>query len=863
MMKQEPCNFDETPYPHLGEVVHFVVHAFGFSGGNDLTKSLKRFANESDFNLATANQLIDKALLKPLKKVDAKFAGNMHEWLTKLLDDYKTVILTVPTETGNRDVVLEVLAYRFFIPSITIFLKNFQKQGPNSPNLEPWFKSTDTIAVKEVLSWQLQTDEMSAEEVLIKSLNAHTTKNDSYENVFRQLRRWKSGETLPDVASLLNLKQIKQKGKPQNDLTQLVIWLLLARAWQYICQSVVKRLGEKTLASFVSLVESTYQKALEEFKTEEFKVKPESVRLTLLDTLNLLDEVENLPDHFFQDGFMPFQDISLRCEKTAGDEIQAQTILKGFEQHELYPYYRYFSELGWARYYAMLCDYKQALEHYQAAFKHGAYRAGGHLCSILRELLTLAAFLGNKKEVINRHYRWACAMDLFSENHNQPANWEIKQLKIAFFRQFPLRGLYQCVAQQKKTEMEQEQKKAYFQTTVLIENQTKWANKSPDLRNPDRLVKDFGIQPFPQLMIFINLNQNDKVKLLLEKGADPNIRLSDNGTTLLIALQHNNIEAVKLLLQHPDIKKETINARTQRKKFTALQCAIEKGYVDIIHLLIEKGADIEQPCYIDDISPLYYTLVQYTHIKNFKTMGFSSVPKENQLPDSSRRGSEYFEVWLRGDVFEQDFPDCHALMMQMWQDNPQLYKAITEAVGEQMQLNMEFSTHLQIIDVLLEAGADMNKRHLHGFTPFLYSAELGDLEIFRRLYEAGGNLTDCLETGANILSIALEYLNFNIAAYILEHGNQEQLRLIINTQDSKCGFTTPFHFLKRFKKLKKAGWYSEEMMTSWKQSIWEKLLALEPELTVKDHNGLTAEEFADQLAMPSFALELHKLRKSV
>ena len=95
---------------------------------------------------------------------------------------------------------------------------------------------------------------------------------------------------------------------------------------------------------------------------------------------------------------------------------------------------------------------------------------------------------------------------------------------------------------------------------------------------------------------------------------------------------------------------------------------------------------------------------------------------------------------------------------------------------------MEFSTYLQIIDILLEAGADPNKRHyhLHGFTPFLYSAEVGDLEIFCRLYEAGGNLTDCLDKGGNILSIALAYSNFNIAAYILEHGNQEQLHQIIN-----------------------------------------------------------------------------------
>jgi hypothetical protein len=166
--------------------------------------------------------------------------------------------------------------------------------------------------------------------------------------------------------------------------------------------------------------------------------------------------------------------------------------------------------------------------------------------------------------------------------------------------------------------------------------------------------------------------------------------------------------------------------------------------------------------------------------KNYKTIGFLSIPKENQPPDYSRRRSEYLNVLLRGDVFEQDFPDYHALAMQMWRDDPQRFKAITEEAEQQLQFNMEFSTYLQIIDILLEAGADMNKRHIHGFTPFLYSAEVGDLEIFCRLYEAGGNLTDCLDKGGNILSIALAYSNFNIAAYILEHGNQEQLHQIIN-----------------------------------------------------------------------------------
>jgi hypothetical protein len=60
---------NETPYPRLGEVVHFIIHAFGLFDGDDaLRKRLKRFANETDFNLIEANTLINDALLKPLNK---------------------------------------------------------------------------------------------------------------------------------------------------------------------------------------------------------------------------------------------------------------------------------------------------------------------------------------------------------------------------------------------------------------------------------------------------------------------------------------------------------------------------------------------------------------------------------------------------------------------------------------------------------------------------------------------------------------------------------------------------------------------------------------------------------------------------
>ncbi|TGO03001.1 hypothetical protein PN36_14550 [Candidatus Thiomargarita nelsonii] len=215
---------EETPYPHVGEIVHFIVHAFGLFGrGDDLRKRLSRFAKEKDFNIAKANTLIDNALLKPLRKID----------------------------------------------------------------------------------------------------------NDD-ESIRRLLQRWKQGNGLPEISSLLKFKH----------LNSLVSWLLLAKAWQHTTQVFAKTFGDKEL--FIRLVHNLYQKKHEGFD-------PDCVRV----------RVEPLDKHFFNNCLAPVFEISLDEEKTVGDEIRAA--LKNFEQNELSPYFRYFYEEGWGDYYALCADYEQAL----------------------------------------------------------------------------------------------------------------------------------------------------------------------------------------------------------------------------------------------------------------------------------------------------------------------------------------------------------------------------------------------------------------------------------------------------------------------------------------------------------------------
>merc|ERR1712168_634833 len=71
------------------------------------------------------------------------------------------------------------------------------------------------------------------------------------------------------------------------------------------------------------------------------------------------------------------------------------------------------------------------------------------------------------------------------------------------------------------------------------------------------------------------------VDLLLEAGADVNIRDEDGSTALMCAAEHGHIEIVKLLMQHPDINLSA----TDNDGLTALSVAMEAGHRDIGVLL--------------------------------------------------------------------------------------------------------------------------------------------------------------------------------------------------------------------------------------------------------------------------------------
>ena len=92
-----------------------------------------------------------------------------------------------------------------------------------------------------------------------------------------------------------------------------------------------------------------------------------------------------------------------------------------------------------------------------------------------------------------------------------------------------------------------------------------------------------GITPLISAIFFI---KPKIAKLLIDYGADVNLKTKLTRSPLMIASGKGNLEMVKILVNHG----ADLNTRDE-KNFTALYHAMEKDNIDVIKFLIKKGAE--------------------------------------------------------------------------------------------------------------------------------------------------------------------------------------------------------------------------------------------------------------------------------
>lgn len=177
---------------------------------------------------------------------------------------------------------------------------------------------------------------------------------------------------------------------------------------------------------------------------------------------------------------------------------------------------------------------------------------------------------------------------------------------------------------------------------------------------------------------------------LLEKGVSPDVRDSDGVPALMWASEGGHIEIVRLLLD----RGADVNAKRTKDGTTILMETAEEGHTDVVNLLLDRGAKVNVKRTKDGITALM------------------------EAADK-----------------------CHADIVRLLLDNDAEVNAKTTDDGTTALMEAADEGCVDTVKLLLDKGAKINaQRTTDGTTALMEAAEAGRTEIVRLLLDKGADV---------------------------------------------------------------------------------------------------------------------------
>lgn len=239
------------------------------------------------------------------------------------------------------------------------------------------------------------------------------------------------------------------------------------------------------------------------------------------------------------------------------------------------------------------------------------------------------------------------------------------------------------------------------------------------------------------LMIASIFKYNDLLKALVSAGADLDLKSDKNGyTALMFCILAGNFEGASILLNSG----ASINNRDDY-----LHAAIQRGDLNIIKLLINKGIDINQ---------LPKENGYYTDYKGKSALAYSII----------KRNVDIVKLLLLNDA------DINI------DKEPILHLALI--YYEYYEYGYKKKNILNIIKLLLDAGVDIDIRNYFGTTPLIETIKEGYIDAIKLLIEYGADVNYADKEGKKPLYYALNYLknyseNNEIIKLLVDEGATE------------------------------------------------------------------------------------------
>jgi uncharacterized protein len=243
-----------------------------------------------------------------------------------------------------------------------------------------------------------------------------------------------------------------------------------------------------------------------------------------------------------------------------------------------------------------------------------------------------------------------------------------------------------------------------------------WAVRQNDLETVDallgaganvKLATRYGITPLYLAAENGNAAIMDK---LLKAGADPNSATPGGETALMTAARTGKLDAVKLLLD----RDARVNTRESMRQQTALMWAVTENHADVVKLLLEHGADLA---------------------------AFTSV----YMPEGDAPPPRVAGASGAGVARQRAIPTANGAM------TPLLFAA---RGGSR-----------EIVDLLLNAGADLSWTSANRTSPLLIAIVNGHINLALHLLERGADPNTADAYGRAPLFAAVEMRDFNHERY--------------------------------------------------------------------------------------------------
>lgn len=250
----------------------------------------------------------------------------------------------------------------------------------------------------------------------------------------------------------------------------------------------------------------------------------------------------------------------------------------------------------------------------------------------------------------------------------------------------------------------------------------------------------------------VAMGKEPGVALLLSKGADPSAIGSNGRTPLHTAAEDGcSLAIVRFLL----VAGADCSLRCHGSQCTALELASAKGHLDVVHELLKAGADVNAVCPHDALLGL--------HSFSERTQPDTGL---SPLQCAAKHGHlAVVEALLAAGAdasFRSASPPCHS--------------ALDLAVA---------SRKVDIVQALIDSGADVRSANFHGSTALHEAAEFDAASSVAALVEAGADLEAETESGATPLLCSVSLNALSATAQLLKLGAN------INAQDKKDN--TPLH----------------------------------------------------------------------